>query len=110
MNFPGIWGQHASVKMFLELGMANVERHILGLGELAIEKLRSKGYQITSSTRPEERSGNVCFRHPTLAMEEIESRLKAANVFIAVRPGGLRISPSVYNDASDIEALVAALP
>ena len=110
VNFPGIWGLHASVRMFLSLGMANVQRHILALGSLAIEKLQGKGYQITSSTQPEERSGNVCFRHPTASMEEVESRLKAANIFIAVRPGGLRISPSVYNDASDIEALVEALP
>jgi len=110
VNFPGIWGLHAAVRMFLTLGMERVEQHILGLGDLASEGLQSKGYQITSSREPSERSGNLCFRHPRLPAEEIDRRLKAANVHAAVRPGGIRISPSVYNDADDIRALISALP
>lgn len=110
VNFPGIYGLHASVRTFLELGMDNVERHILGLTDLAIEGLRGKGYRIVSSTDTAERSGNVCFSHPSLPPETIELRLKEAGIQGAVRPGGIRISPTIYNDEQDIDAMLDALP
>jgi len=110
VNFPGLWGLAESVRMFLEVGMDNVARHIRELTDRAAEGLLRKGYRIVSSMAPAERSGNLCFRHPTRAPEELETLLRSARILAAVRPGGLRISPSIYNDASDIDALLAALP
>jgi selenocysteine lyase/cysteine desulfurase len=110
VNFPGLWGLHAAIKTFLELGMDNVEKHVLGLADHAIEGLQSRGYRVTSSTLAGERSGNVCFQHPNLAPEAIEQRLIEAKVRAAVRPGGIRISASIYNDTADIDALLDALP
>jgi cysteine desulfurase / selenocysteine lyase len=110
VNFPGIWGLHAAVETLLALGMTNVERHILGLNELAVEGLVRKGYEITSPRGEGERSGILTFRHPRLAPDEVETRLQAAKVQAAVRPGGVRISPSYYNDADEIRTFLEALP
>ena len=41
--------------------------------------------------------------------QETERRLKRANVDIAVYPHRVRISPSVYNDQSDVDKLLKAL-
>ncbi|MEK7412405.1 MAG: aminotransferase class V-fold PLP-dependent enzyme [Planctomycetota bacterium] len=110
VNFPGIWGLHAAVKTMLDLGMKNVEAHITKLDELAIDGLKKKGYKIISHRDPSERSGILSFNHPTVAPEQIVDRLQKANVHLAIRASGLRISPSIFNDEHDIAALIAALP
>jgi selenocysteine lyase/cysteine desulfurase len=110
VNFPGIYGLDAALDMQLEIGPDAIERRILGLADLAVERLRSKGCRIASPLADGERSGIVCFRHPAAAAETLESRLAAANVDVAVRDGAIRVSPSFYNDEEEIERLVRALP
>jgi selenocysteine lyase/cysteine desulfurase len=110
VNFPGIWGLDAAVRMQLQLTPGAIERHILGLNAHAAEELRRRGYEIVSPFGASERSGNLSFRHPTRPGEEIEARLKEAGVDLAMRGGRMRISPSYYNDIAEIDRLVAALP
>jgi len=110
VNFPGIWGLNAAIDIFFALGMKSVEDHIQGLISLAIEGLESKGYDILSSKRENERSGILSFRHREISPQETVSRLGEASVHLAVRGSGLRISPSVYNDTDDIYAMLEALP
>jgi cysteine desulfurase / selenocysteine lyase len=110
VNFPGIHGLDAAVQTFLELGMPRVTRHILGLTGLAADTLKRKGYEILSPWRDSERSGILSFRHPSTPADEIAQRMRDAGVDLAVRAGALRISPSFYNNSSDITRLVEALP
>ncbi|UCD77741.1 MAG: aminotransferase class V-fold PLP-dependent enzyme, partial [Desulfobacterales bacterium] len=110
VNFPGIWGLDAAVKIQLALGPQTIERHILGLNALAADKLRSKGYRIVSPTGEGERSGILSFRHPNLASDEIADRLFQAGVDVAVRGNALRISPSYYNDEQEVGRFIEALP
>jgi selenocysteine lyase/cysteine desulfurase len=110
VNFPGIWGLNAALKIFLDLGMKKVEDHIQELISMAIEGLESRGYDVLSSKKENERSGILSFGHPTIPCQEIFSRLEDANVQLAIRGSGLRISPSIYNDDVDIVAMLEALP
>ncbi|MEM7115848.1 MAG: aminotransferase class V-fold PLP-dependent enzyme [Chloroflexota bacterium] len=110
VNFPGIWGMNAAVEQLLELGMGNVEQHILGLTKLAAEGLRQRGYEIVSPMGVGERSGVLAFRHEQIAAETIEQRLSDANIHVAIRAGNLRISPSFYNDQAEIEQFLSTLP
>jgi cysteine desulfurase/selenocysteine lyase len=110
VNFPGIWGLDAAVRMQLALGPEEIERHILNLTQRAAEGLRARGYEIVSPVGPNERSGILSFRHPSLGAEGIAERLKVAQVDLAVRGGALRISPSYYNDAQEIDRFLSALP
>lgn len=110
VNFPGIWGLDAAVKLQLALGPQTIERHILDLVGRAEEGLRGRGYVINSPTGVGERSGILSFRHPALAAEDVAARLHTAGVDVAVRGGALRISPSYYNDVDEIERFVDALP
>lgn len=110
VNFPGLWGLHAAVCTHNELGPAEVESHVMRVTDLAIEKLKSRGYSIVSPLGAGERSGILCFRHPTTPSIEIKDRLMVAGVDLAVRDGNLRISPSFYNDETDIERLMQELP
>lgn len=110
VNFPGIWGLNAALEIFLELGMKAVQTHIQELVAIAAEELASKGYEVLSPMRENERSGILSFRNPRVPLHEIAGRLEAANVHSAVRGSGIRISPSIYNDADDIGAMLEALP
>jgi selenocysteine lyase/cysteine desulfurase len=42
-------------------------------------------------------------------MRPLAAKLRQAKIDVAVYPHRIRISPSVYNDQSDIEKLLAAL-
>jgi selenocysteine lyase/cysteine desulfurase len=110
VNFPGIWGLDAAVRILLDLGMQTVQRHILQLTDLACEGLRSKGYDIVSPFNADERSGILCFRHPSIGTAQIDSRLRQADIHLAVRGHALRMSPSYYNDQSEISTLLETLP
>lgn len=110
VNFPGIWGLDAAVRIQLALGPQAIERHILGLNALAAEKLKSKGYRIVSPDGEGERSGILSFRHPKAASAEIADRLSQAGVDVAVRGNALRISPSYYNDDQEVDRFIDALP
>ncbi len=110
INFPGIWGLDAAIGALLAVGTEAVEACILDLTEAAIEGLRRRGYDIVSPVGPGERSGIVCFRHPTIPAEAIAERLRQAGVDVAVRGGSLRLSPSYYNDGAEIERFLETLP
>jgi len=110
VNFTGIWGLDAAVRMQLKLGPAEIQRHIEALTSHAAEGLRSRGYEIVSPFADDERSGIVSFRHKGLPAESIAERLKGSGVDLAVRGGALRISPSYYNDVQEIDRFLEALP
>lgn len=110
VNFPGLWGLEAAVDMVHELAPRRIEAHVLALGEILIEGVLARGYTVVSSRRPGERSGIVSFRHPARPSEEVHARLQAARVDVALCVGALRASPSVHNDAGDVQALLDALP
>ena len=110
INFPGIWGLDAAMGALLRVGTEAVEACILDLSEAAIDGLRQRGYHIVSPVSPGERSGIVCFRHPTIPADAIAGRLYEAGVDVAVRGGSLRLSPSYYNDHAEVERFLETLP
>lgn len=109
-NFTGIWGLDAAVRIQLALTPARIEAHILELTDHAAAALQRKGYQVVSSRVPGEASGNLSFKHAGHDAQDLAERLREAGVDLAVRGGNLRISPSYYNDTSEIDRLVDALP
>ncbi len=110
VNFPGIWGLDAAVRVQLELTPKTIEEHILGLTMRAAEGMRRKGYVIMSPFGDGERSGNLSFTHPDRAPAEIDVHLRNRGIDLAQRGGKLRISPSYYNDAGEIDRLIDELP
>lgn len=110
VNFTGLWGLDTAVRMQLVLGTARIEQHILGLVARAAEGLRIRDYEIVSPLGSAEGSGILSFRHPAQLAESVAERLKDAKIDLAVRGGALRISPSYYNDAQEIDRFLEALP
>ncbi len=44
-----------------------------------------------------------------LELEALEKELEARQIFVSLRGSALRVSPHVYNDESDVGALIEAL-
>ena len=105
------YGLEQSLKLLRDTGLDSIDCYLDGLSEELCERLASKEYEVVSSRRPEERSAIVCIRHRGgLSCNAIGERLMAENIVVSPRNDILRISPHFYNNAEDIERLVAALP
>jgi selenocysteine lyase/cysteine desulfurase len=67
--------------------------------------LRAKGFQVV--TPPETVSPIVTFAYANAS--QLSTRLSPAKIEITLRANHARISPSVYNDMSDIDKFLAAI-
>jgi selenocysteine lyase/cysteine desulfurase len=107
-NVSGLVAFDAILGMILEVGPARIEARVLHLTARLMEGLRSKGYELISSTREGERSGVVCFRANGDPLEVL-ARAQAEKIQIAVRVGAVRVSPHFYNTEEEIDRFLSVL-
>jgi cysteine desulfurase / selenocysteine lyase len=110
VNMQGVPGLQASLDLMNRVGRERIEAQILGLNERLADGLASRGYAVVSSRAEAERSGIVSFRHERHDSAALRERLHAAEVVVSLREGLVRVSPHFYNDADDVDRLLAALP
>ena len=97
----------AALEQLLDLGVANIARYI---GELtkalfADDRLRALGVGDGPPDSPHLFGLRL---PPTMDPKEVKARLHERDVFVSVRGRVIRVSPHVYNDREDIEALIGA--
>jgi len=109
-NLAGMYGLGASIDLFTSAGVQLINDWVLYISARVVEALEEKGYPVTSSTRDGERSGIVSATVPDGDAQRVRAALAEQNVSCAVRDGRLRISSHLFNDLTDVERLVAALP
>lgn len=106
-----IHGLEESLKLLMNLGVANIKDHLEGLTDHLCDRLQDSAYEIVSSRRPEEKSQTVCIRSRSgLTPMDLYFHLMKQNIVTAPRCDRLRISPHLYNTLSEIDHLVEALP
>ena len=105
------YGLEESLKLINDTGLGVIENYVDGLSESLCDGLAGRNYDIVSSRRPGERSAIVCIKHQGgLDSAEISNRLEKAGVIVSARADRLRIATHFYNDQSDIDRLLDALP
>lgn len=111
MNMAGIIGMHASLKMFLDLGINNIRNELLTLTDELIEILKKRsGVTIITPAQQERRSGIVTFKQRSDSEpDDTVQLLKNQNIIISAREGLFRISPHFYNTIEEIETAVNQL-
>lgn len=110
LNTFGMIGMNESISWFLELGVENIYRHILEIQDKFIENLDKTKYRIESDLNPEHRSNILIFSHLDPSRNKsLQKSLEEKKIFIALREGFLRLSPHIYNNYEDAEALARAL-
>jgi selenocysteine lyase/cysteine desulfurase len=105
------YGLEASLKLLTETGIERIASHLSELTDFLCECLAGRDYEIVSSRRAGEKSQIVCLRpHDGQTPYALYAHLKQQGIITAPRGDRLRISPHLYNTASEIETLVKALP
>ncbi len=107
LNFAGITALNASLKLFFEFGLKEMERAVLDLTGYLIDRLAQRGIEVITPKDEREHSGIVSFNFPDA--EKVFERLHNQNIIISLRQGRLRVSPHFYNTEEEIKKLMAAL-
>lgn len=106
LNTLGMLGMNEVIKLFLKLGIENIFQHILDLQNHFMGCLDNKKYRIESDLSDEHRSNILLFTHIDRSKnKDIHKTLESKKIFIALREGYFRLSPHIYNNYTDIEAL-----
>lgn len=112
-NLVGGLGLSASLKLLESFGAgphdSAIGRRVLEVTDLACERLSATGAKIVSQRSPQHSSGIVAFDWPGHDQQAVRKHLIANHVVLSCRSGHLRISPHCYNNADDIDRLVAGL-
>ena len=113
-NYPGAVGLGASLALVNAIGIDAVEEHVLGLAGMLRQGLEDAGVRLVSRPEPETRSSITTFDAGGAdANERLLARLLDARVYVALRytsgVGGVRVSTHYFNDADDIERLLAVV-
>ena len=109
-NLAGMYGLGASIDLFINTGVQAINDWVLEISAAVTEALEASGYRVVSSTRDGERSGIVSARVPDGDAARVCAALAEQQVACAVRDGRLRVSCHLFNDQTDVERLVRALP
>jgi selenocysteine lyase/cysteine desulfurase len=100
-------GLAASLAYVKELGVANIQDYRKPL----IQKLRAEVPRLgfTCVTPPESTASIVTFARKGLAASDVPARLERARVNVRIGDTWMRVSPSIYNDMTDVDRLLEAL-
>jgi selenocysteine lyase/cysteine desulfurase len=97
----------ASLNYIKTLGLANIQAHRQPLLRRLQQEVPRFGF--TPVTPPESTSGNLTFAKQGVYQTDLPKRLEAMKINIRFSRHWIRLSPSVYNDMSDIDRFLAAL-
>jgi cysteine desulfurase/selenocysteine lyase len=104
LPFPSIYAMGAVLRWMQQLGHAAIEAHVLGLASELRRALAALGAEVN-----EDNSNIVSARFPTHDSLALVKQLREREIHISARYGSLRIAPHIYNDSSDVAALINAL-
>ncbi len=107
-HFAGIFSLGASVSLFEEIGMAEIQQRALKLNRSMTDRLQENGWQVLSPISDEHaRSAEtlIAVKNPA----EVVRGLYRRGVIVTEKPEGIRAATHFFNDESDIDRLVAGL-
>jgi selenocysteine lyase/cysteine desulfurase len=100
-------GAAVAVQLLLDVGIANIERHILQLTKHLIDEMEQLGFKSQTPKHQKCRSGitNFLIDRPE---ERVEQLLKKG-IIVSARAHGIRVSPHFYNTKEEIGRFIAEL-
>ena len=109
-SFTNLAAMDASLALLSRIGVEEVWKHTRRLTAMMIERLPRDRYVLASPASADARGAYACVaaRKPEMTAQLFE-RLRAAQVFVSLREGALRISPHLYNSERDIDRLLTVL-
>jgi cysteine desulfurase/selenocysteine lyase len=99
-------GMNASLRLLLDLGIAQIRDHLRMLQQPVVEWARRHAVRIVSPGG-EHGSGILCFAPPDVGRSF--RSLKAGHVVCSLREGAIRLSPHAYNTQDEMQRVVEIL-
>jgi len=109
LNTNGIYGLRAAVDLLLEIGIDTIAERALAVARLLAVGAESVGWQVGS---PKPIASPIVGVTPPDVEKSLlwyHRRLEEEGVICAPREGMLRFSPHFYNDAEEVERVVAIM-
>ena len=106
-----VWGFHAALSYFNELGAKQIGRRVRRLSGYLIDGLRELGVKVNTPLEPEERAGLVTYTTGRHGLDAESYRaLLGSNIVVALRYaaeiGGIRVSTHFFNTEEEIDRLL----
>lgn len=105
-NLPDIHALDAALDLIERVGAANIERHVLALGDRLIAALDRLGIRLVGPRDPAQRAHIYVLDLPG---EGWLDYLAASNVRVSPERDGIRVSFGLFNTAADVDRLVEIL-
>jgi selenocysteine lyase/cysteine desulfurase len=105
-NYSGIRAMSSALDLILDVGMGNIERHVLALGEYLTDKLAHRRIERLGPSEPKRRSTICIFNLPGEGWVEY---LADNGIIVSDRCGSIRISFGLYNTFEEIDQFIAVL-
>ncbi len=110
LNTIGCFGLQAALELILEVSPGCIGPLVAARANEIAAGAVAKGYEILGDRRPENASGIVCIRHPSIDSRVVVHQLKEKGISATPRQGWVRCSPHFYISPADIAKVVEALP
>jgi cysteine desulfurase/selenocysteine lyase len=109
-SFNNLAAMEASLALLLRIGVETVWEHTRRLTALMIDRLPRDRFVLKSPASADARGAYVCLApRKQEKTAQLFEKLRAAQIFVSLREGALRISPHLYNSERDIDRLLAVL-
>jgi cysteine desulfurase / selenocysteine lyase len=108
-NLLGLAGFHAAIEMVDRVGIGAIERRISSLVGACIEGLRARGWSVVTPINPERRAGVIVVEAGDPAGLSAWLRRAGVDVWGYPERHRIRIDPHGFNDAADINRLLASI-
>lgn len=111
MSYVSVAGLAVSLEQILGAGLERIETHASVLQRRLIDRAVSRGWEpFRQSSDPGASAHIVTLGHPDHPAAPVVAGLRDSGVVCSARLDRVRVSIAPYNDDSDIDALLAALP
>ena len=105
-NYSGIHAMRSALDLILGVGIGNIERHVLALGEYLTDKLAQRQIERLGPSEPQRRSTICVFNLPGQGWVEY---FADNGIIVSGRRGSIRISLGLYNTFEEIDQFTAVL-
>ena len=109
LNLAGIAALNAGTSLILELGVEEIQRHILSLEKTLRKGLEGISLRVVTPGGEKNRSGVICVYYPQEKETPVIELLKSLHIHTTMRGGYIRMSLHAFNTSTDVDHVVAAL-
>lgn len=109
LSYNCILAVDKGVELLLELGVPNIEAHVLGLERYLRAKIADLPLHVVQPRDEKHWSGIVCIYYPKEHEQEVIEILKSKHIHCTMRGGYIRLGIDFYNTYEQMDAVSEAL-